>query len=309
MPDEQMLGLEGAERVAWRRETEQQVHPCGAPPVAKNLFVPIASATTSVCCAGHQSAVSRHRFLRWRGIASNGLPGNVSGATTCGTPSSWATASQSRLWRSMSWSTAIAFPSSRARASAGSKRTGSTSHTRPSAARACDVRVIGSSTIHENPAHPRSSQSLIVMRRAYASARSLVLHGAAHPTCASALSSRGRRDGGRRSRIGPNRVRGRSGAGASLQPPPGAPRCPWCHAIEDLVTGVCRLCADSVPAEEEADAARAVVSCVVGAPRGCPAHTGRRAANGGVAALRSSPPARSGRLRMPAVGDAARMGA
>ena len=36
--------------------------------------------------------------------------------------------------------------------------------------------------------------------------------------------------------------------GASLQPPPGAPRCPWCHAIEDLVTGVCRLCADSVPA-------------------------------------------------------------
>ena len=97
--------------------------------------------------------------------------------------------------------------------------------------------------------------------------------------------------------------------GASLQPPPGAPRCPWCHAIEDLVTGVCRLCADSVPRRR--GGRRGAGRRLVRRRRSAwvPAHTGRRAANGGVAALRSSPPARSGRLRMPAVGDAARMGA
>ena len=78
--------------------------------------------------------------------------GSASGTTRCGTPSSAASDAQSRLWRSRSCITAAGSPSARARSIAGGNRTGSTSQTRPSAARACEVRVVGSSTIHEKPA-------------------------------------------------------------------------------------------------------------------------------------------------------------
>ena len=135
------------------------------PPV-KNRFVAIASATTSVRSAGHQSATSFQRRDRRTGTTSNGVPSSASGATMCGTPSSAANAAQSRLCRSRSWRTACGAPSAAARSSAGGSRTGSTSQTCPSAARACDVRVIGSSTIHEKPRPPRSSHMRISTARA-----------------------------------------------------------------------------------------------------------------------------------------------
>ena len=136
--------------------------PMRSPPTVKNGFVPSASATTSTRGSGHQSATScqclrapdldhlerrprqrpRHDEMR------DAEPLRERGAVTvvpveelehaCGAPSDCA-----------------------ARSIASGQSTGSTSQTPPSCARACDVRVIGSSTIHENPCGPRSSQKRI----------------------------------------------------------------------------------------------------------------------------------------------------
>ena len=69
--------------------------------------------------AGHHSAVSRHARLR---VSADRLEravrGRASGTTRCGTPSSAATAAQSRLCRSSSWTTPRAGRAADARSSA-----------------------------------------------------------------------------------------------------------------------------------------------------------------------------------------------
>ena len=74
-----------------------------------------------------------------------------------------ARAAASRLCRSRSWITPAGVPSDEARSIASGQSTGSMSQTPSPVASACDVRVMGSSTIHENPWRPRSSQKRIVM--------------------------------------------------------------------------------------------------------------------------------------------------
>src|SRR6188472_4408093 len=46
------------------------------------------------------------------------------------------------------------------------------------------------------------------------------------------------------------------------QLPPGAPRCPWCNAIEETVAALCRLCAESVPSAAFASLGRFAVPVV-----------------------------------------------
>ena len=154
MPDDEVFGLEPLELGPRRREAQQEVH-AGASSPRKNPLVPSASATTSVRFSPHHRALSRQRGFARTVTASKGVPDRVRrdevghaelGRELCAVP---VVAIQELDYR-------LRIPSSRARASAAAWRTGSTSHTRPPAASACDVRVI---------AGPRATRSLRRGRR------------------------------------------------------------------------------------------------------------------------------------------------
>ena len=81
VPDEQVLGLESPERIARGREAQEGWTPAGSRPHVKNRFVPTASATTSVRCSGHQSAISRQPRAVRTGTTPNGVPGSASGTS------------------------------------------------------------------------------------------------------------------------------------------------------------------------------------------------------------------------------------
>src|SRR5829696_7839088 len=120
--------------------------------------VPSASPQTSARCSGNQSATSRQRRVSATVTTSNGECGTPNmGTLKWRTPSRSASASQSRLWRSMSWTTARSSPRRLARSIASGTSTGSTSQTPPSAASAWDVRWSSSSSTSQPK--PKSSSS------------------------------------------------------------------------------------------------------------------------------------------------------
>ncbi len=143
--------------------------PARSSPARKNRFAPTASATTSVRCSSHQSARSRQRARLADRDRLERRPrervrrDDVRHPQLAGERGAVAVVAVEELEDGDRVAELAC-----ARESAGSCRTGSTSQTRPSAASACDVRVIGSSTIHEKPCAPRSSQKRIVIERGYA---------------------------------------------------------------------------------------------------------------------------------------------
>ena len=157
-PTSRCSGSKRAEHVARRREPEQQVD-------ARRSFL---AGRTGSCrpprrrrasAARPPERVSRQRPTRFTRIDSNGLSGNgVRRRRRAGRRARPRPRRSPGCAGRGAGERRPARRAPRARESAGSWRTGSTSQTRPSAASAWDVRVAGSSTIHEKPCAPRSSQ-------------------------------------------------------------------------------------------------------------------------------------------------------
>ena len=282
MPDEQVLGLEGAERVARRRETEQQVHSCGVAarreepvradrlgdderPLRRPPERRLAPSLRALEGDRLERAVRETRRVRRRAVRrapgrpprSRGCGGRGAGARRPPPPAPEHARAPARSEQDRR-----ATPGRRRRGRATCASSARRRSTRTPARRG--RRRTGSSCAE------RSQRTVARSARCRTSdmRERLVVPGPA-----------------RRGSPVVDRPESREGSfpapGASLQPPPGAPRCPWCHAIEDLVTGVCRLCADSVPADDggRRGAGRRLVR-----RRGSawvPAHTARRAANRG----------------------------
>ena len=171
VPDEQVLGLERARAArAAARGAAARCTPARSSPAAEEGVRadrlgdderPLARATRgrpraswlrarrrrprTACPGARPASRGAARRARPRARRSRGCDGRGAGAPPAGSPSARARRAPARV------------------------APGSTSQTRPSAASACDVRVIGSSTSHENPSSPRSSQKRISTMRAYAS--------------------------------------------------------------------------------------------------------------------------------------------
>ena len=165
--DQQPLRLVRGEHLR-RRQPEEHVD-ADAVVIAANVkaFVPRASATTSVFVSCHQSAVSpiasfaspRHTRTGCQG----GRPERRCGGWRVERQSSRSHGCGGRGAGARPWAFRACVPARSRRAS----RQGRRARTFPSEARACEVRVIGSSTIHEKPSAPKSSQKRSSIRTSF----------------------------------------------------------------------------------------------------------------------------------------------
>ena len=203
VPDQQVLRLEPAERVARRREPEQQVN---AGPIRRRREEPV-------------------RADRLGDDERRGRP-----ATRAPSRASARCASRRRP--------RMGCPEPRPeRQGAGRRARPRPRRSRGCAGRAAEERRAARRLRGRGRARARGGQG----RRARRSRRPQ-----AHATSGSRARRRSTRSrmrrGRRRSGCSSREATRPTGLGAERpQPPPGAPRCPWCHASGDLVTGVCRL--------------------------------------------------------------------
>ena len=149
MDDEQMLGLEPAERVPGRGEPEEQLDANGLSAGGEELVRADRLGDDERACGGPPQrglaprTVAREADRLERAVRERVGDDEVRDAELRRDSCAVAVVPVEQL--------------------DDSSRTGSTSQTRASSASACEVRVAGSSTIHEKPASPRSSQSSILI--------------------------------------------------------------------------------------------------------------------------------------------------